>query len=214
MEYKTFTRKICFVGDYGTGKTSIMMRKKYNKFVEFTEATIGSSYCTITEKKTVKNSSLGDEYFNLKLEIWDTAGSERYESLCPMYLRGSNIILIVYDVNSEDCYKSVKKWLNYVIKYCTEEHDIIIVGNKSDLFSSQNTNLIECLCEETKFSHIKVSCKTISNIDKLFNEIDNISIEKYKIYRENLNKQINTSVVEIKNDTDTTTLSRFLSCFY
>jgi Rab family protein len=83
--------KIVFVGDLGVGKTSIIYRLLENKFKENYEPSIGVDFCS-------KSIRYKGKY--LKLQIWDSAGQERYKSLIPNYVRGSSIIFICYDVSS------------------------------------------------------------------------------------------------------------------
>lgn len=37
----------------------------------------------------------------VKFEIWDTAGQERYHSLAPMYYRGAQAAIVVYDITNQ-----------------------------------------------------------------------------------------------------------------
>jgi small GTP-binding protein len=83
--------KIVFVGDIAVGKTSIIYRLLENKFKENYEPSIGVDFCSKSIRYKGKN---------IKLQIWDSAGQERYKSLIPNYVRGSSIIFIVYDVSS------------------------------------------------------------------------------------------------------------------
>jgi small GTP-binding protein len=83
--------KLVFVGDVAVGKTSIIFRLLENKFKDSYEPSIGVDFCSKSIRYKGKN---------LKLQIWDSAGQERYKSLIPNYVRGSSIIFIVYDVSS------------------------------------------------------------------------------------------------------------------
>ena len=69
------------------------------------------------------------------LEIWDTAGQERYRSLNQAYYRGANGAVIVYDATdtSMDCIKRIKKMVQDLKDYMTDEKPIMIVSNKYDL---------------------------------------------------------------------------------
>jgi small GTP-binding protein len=83
--------KIVFVGDISVGKTSIIYRLLENKFKENYEPSIGVDFCSKSIRYKGKN---------IKLQIWDSAGQERYKSLIPNYVRGSSIIFIIYDISS------------------------------------------------------------------------------------------------------------------
>ena len=51
---------------------------------------------------------------SVKFDIWDTAGQERYHSLAPMYYRGAQAAVVVYDINSAVSDKALKKYLTPV----------------------------------------------------------------------------------------------------
>ncbi len=69
----------------------------------------------------------------LKFEIWDTAGQERYHSLAPMYYRGANAAVVVYDITSIESFERAKKWTMELQKQAQPDIVIALVGNKTDL---------------------------------------------------------------------------------
>ena len=84
--------KIVFIGDVSVGKTSIMNRIVENKFKDYYEPSIGVDFST----KIIKHRSK-----TIKLQIWDSAGQERYKGLIPSYIKGASLVFVVYDVNSK-----------------------------------------------------------------------------------------------------------------
>lgn len=167
--------KIVFLGNEGVGKSSIISRFKYNEFKTET-STIGAAFVVCTEP-TTKN----------KLNIWDTAGQEKYDSLTPMYYRNCKIAVIVY--SSIDLYTYNKATLWY--KKIKEENtncEIIMVENKIDLKEKNN----DFFDKES----IKVSAKTGYNINELFkkigeeiNKINKIENDKNTINTININPE-------------------------
>ncbi|PNJ34978.1 RAB17 isoform 9, partial [Pongo abelii] len=71
---------------------------------------------------------------SLKLEIWDTAGQEKYHSICHLYFRGANAALLVYDITRKDSFLKAQQWLKDLEE---ELHPgevlVMLVGNKTDL---------------------------------------------------------------------------------
>ncbi|XP_054334840.1 ras-related protein Rab-17 isoform X3 [Pongo pygmaeus] len=71
---------------------------------------------------------------SLKLEIWDTAGQEKYHSVCHLYFRGANAALLVYDITRKDSFLKAQQWLKDLEE---ELHPgevlVMLVGNKTDL---------------------------------------------------------------------------------
>ncbi len=85
----------------------------------------------------------------IKLEIWDTAGQEKYHALNPIHYRGAQgtlnqylkIILsgalIVYDITDVDSFAKVKVWVNELHQYLEPQTPIVIAGNKCDISNRQ-----------------------------------------------------------------------------
>ncbi|XP_043117132.1 ras-related protein Rab-5A-like isoform X2 [Puntigrus tetrazona] len=85
--------KLVLLGESAVGKSSLVLRFVKGQFHEFQESTIGAAFLTQTV-------CLDDT--TVKFEIWDTAGQERYHSLAPMYYRGAQAAIVVYDITNED----------------------------------------------------------------------------------------------------------------
>lgn len=93
MESKQPVFKVVLIGDKSVGKTSLVRRLIDNHFSLMTESTIGTQFCS----KVVTVCS-GEALVEIKLQIWDTAGEEKFRSVTPLYYKNSAAVLIVYDV--------------------------------------------------------------------------------------------------------------------
>ena len=103
----TKTAKLVVMGDVSVGKTSILTRYIKETFDNFSESTIGAAF--FNKEVIAENGE------KVVLEIWDTAGQERYDSLLPMYYRGANIILFVFDLSNIMTFNNLKKrWLTII----------------------------------------------------------------------------------------------------
>ena len=69
----------------------------------------------------------------IKLQIWDSAGQERYKALIPSYVRGAAIIFIIYDLSDKKSFMNLETWINFIKQVNTDESLVILAGNKSDL---------------------------------------------------------------------------------
>ena len=162
--------KIVVMGDMSVGKTSILTRYIKGSFDQFNESTIGAAF--MSKKAKSKN---GQE---INLEVWDTAGQERYDSLLPMYYRGANVILLVYNLNSPISFKNLKtRWMK-----TTENHTlnplVFTIGNKSDLEKRVSDEEIQELIDnEGILENYKVSARDNKGLDDMFQDIVDKIIE-------------------------------------
>jgi Ras-related protein Rab-6A len=116
--------KVVFLGDQGTGKTSIIKAFIYNSFDANYQATIGIDFLS-------KTLSLEDR--TVRLQIWDSAGQERFRSLIPSYIRDSSVAVVVYDIANRTTFANVSHWIEAVRAERGTDVLIMLVGNKTDL---------------------------------------------------------------------------------
>ena len=83
--------KIIFIGDSCTGKTSIINRIIDNPFNDSYEVSIGIDFMS-------KNIKFRGQ--TIKIQIWDSAGQEKYKGLIPSYIKNSSIVFVVYDISN------------------------------------------------------------------------------------------------------------------
>jgi len=123
QDYQLFRQKIIFCGDAGVGKTSIINSFMSQKFQDEYEPSIGVDFFS----KTVRYKDR-----LIKLQIWDSAGQEKFRSLIPNYIRGSSLIFLIYDISNKISYEHIPDWIQF-IKNVDNNGIIILVGNKIDL---------------------------------------------------------------------------------
>ncbi|ELP84064.1 hypothetical protein EIN_212140 [Entamoeba invadens IP1] len=116
--------KVVMVGDYGTGKTCMLIRLSQNFFDTQHNATIGASFL-----KQVIETPNG----KVELNLWDTSGDERFRSVMPVYFRGATSAIIVYDVTRRDTFESLDYWIDLTKKSGSEDISIVLVAAKCDL---------------------------------------------------------------------------------
>ena len=108
--------KIIFVGDAGVGKTTIIGRIMDNPFYDNYEPSIGVDFMS----KNIKYKGQ-----NIKLQMWDTAGQEKYKGLIPSYVRNSSIVFVVYDVSTQTSFDNISKWITFIR---TIENTSLVLG--------------------------------------------------------------------------------------
>ena len=175
--------KIILLGESGVGKTSIINRYINNEFSLDTTSTYGSAFTTkIILKDNVK-------YY---VNVWDTSGQERYHSITSLFIKGSNIVILVYSIDSKSSFDGLDLWYNLLKEKLEEDKYILaIVGSKMDLIDN------EVIPEEEARKYAKnknaifklVSAKEdLNGINKLFELLLNelISGKKYEVRGESI----------------------------
>ena len=156
--------KITLLGNPGVGKTCIISRYIDNVFNENNASTIGANY---SEKTIVKN---GKTY---NLDIWDTAGQEKFHSLGKHFYKDSYVVCLVYDITNQESLDALKSvWYPDVQKYGEKYAVLAIVGNKSDLYESEvvaDEEQAKAFAKEINATFMLTSAKSGDGIEKLFN---------------------------------------------
>ena len=118
--------KVILVGESGTGKTSLINVAIGEKFDPSSQSTLLS---TFVPKKYERNGK------NYTLNIWDTAGQEKFRAMTKIFTKNSKIVIFVYAINNRESFEIMKTyWVNSIKESLGDEPIIGIVGNKSDLF--------------------------------------------------------------------------------
>lgn len=141
--------KIIVLGESGVGKSSLLTRYALDTFTDEIAATIGVDFRTKNFKFTPGDSSnngnngggassLSNEHV-VALALWDTAGAERFRALSSSFYRGTDAIICVYDVTSEESFKSVKRWLDQAREFLPHT-PALLIANKVDLIASHSKN--------------------------------------------------------------------------
>lgn len=156
--------KVVLLGESAVGKSSLVLRFVKREFHEFQESTIGAAFLTQTVQ-------IDDT--TVKFEIWDTAGQERYHSLAPMYYRGAQASLIVYDITSKDSFLKAQNWVRELQRQANANIVIALVGNKLDLASKRSVENSEAkeFADENNLLFMETSAKTAINVVEVFTAI-------------------------------------------
>ncbi|MHA2601899.1 MAG: Rab family GTPase [Candidatus Thorarchaeota archaeon SMTZ1-83] len=121
--------KVVVLGEGAVGKTAIVTRFSHGFFRTDYKTTIGSQFAV----KNINIPEEGDNELVVKLQIWDVAGQSRFQILRPMYYRGSNGGLLVYDVSRRRTFMLLEEWLEELHKAIQKDIPLVLVANKTDL---------------------------------------------------------------------------------
>lgn len=157
---KTCQFKLVLLGESAVGKSSLVLRFVKCQFHEFQESTIGAAFRTQTV-------CLDDT--TVKFEIWDTAGQERYHSLAPMYYRGAQAAIVVYDVTNADTFARAKNWVKELFRQASPNIIIALAGNKADLAKKRQVQFedAQAYADDNGLLFMETSAKTAMNVNEL-----------------------------------------------
>ncbi|CBK19727.2 uncharacterized protein [Blastocystis hominis] len=153
--------KLLMIGDSGVGKTCLLMQYASKTFIKTFITTIGIDF----KIKTV--NVLGK---TVKLQIWDTAGQERFRTITTSYVRGSEGILLVYDVTDRNSFESISSWMEQISQHADSSVNKILIGNKCDLEAQRAVSTEEGrkLAERFGIPFAETSAQTNQNVDEAF----------------------------------------------
>jgi len=189
MNNKIFQFKLVLLGESAVGKSSLVLRFVKGQFLEFQESTIGAAFLTQTV-------CLNDT--TVKFEIWDTAGQERYHSLAPMYYRGAQAAIVVYDITSSESFERAKAWVKELQRQGNPNIVIALAGNKVDLAAHRKVQIEDAqnYSDENGILYMETSAKTAANVNELF-----VAIAK-KLPKSQQPKSPSEDKIAIKGTTD------------
>ena len=106
----------------------------------------------------------------IKLQVWDTAGEERFRTITTSYYKGAQAIVVVYYITDKESFEHVKNWMSDVDKFDKEGVLRILVGNKCDLEHQRSVSKEngKDLADKYGIQFMEVSAKETINIDLLF----------------------------------------------
>ncbi len=168
--------KLVFVGDKGTGKTSIINRLLGKDFDSSISTTVAASF---------SSKSLIIKGHSFTADIWDTAGSEMYRSMLKLFLKGAKGVFIVYNINNKESFDNIDIWIKILKEDIKDNVSIIIIGNKSDLYEIREVTVEQGQLKAKEYgaNFIETSASSNTNIQKdfeiLMKKITNKDSENY-----------------------------------
>eukprot|EP01116_Phalansterium_solitarium_P000722 TRINITY_DN10572_c0_g1_i1.p2 TRINITY_DN10572_c0_g1~~TRINITY_DN10572_c0_g1_i1.p2 ORF type:complete len:201 (+),score=11.06 TRINITY_DN10572_c0_g1_i1:124-726(+) len=160
LPYK-YLFKYIIVGDTAVGKSCLLLQFTDKRFQPIHDLTIGVEFGSRTV--TIDNNPV-------KLQIWDTAGQEKFRSITRSYYRGTTGALLVYDITRRETFDHLAEWLEDCRKYSSSNITIMLIGNKSDLEEKRVVSKEEgeAFAKANGLYFLEVSAKTAANVDEAF----------------------------------------------
>ncbi len=171
-----YTFKILLLGDASVGKTSFTKQYCYNLFNPSERMTIGVDF----HVKTIELQHDG-ELKNIKLQIWDLGGEDRFRFLLPTYCLGANAAFLLYDTTRSSTLENLNEWVT-IVRQKGGSIPILLVEAKIDLTQRKiPKGYGEQIADKNNLSgFIEISSKTNENVDLAFEKLVRITLEHTK----------------------------------
>ena len=154
-------KKVCMVGLFGTGKTSLVQRFVHTIFSERYLSTVGVKI----DRKVVELDGT-----SLTLMLWDLAGRDGEEDITTSYLRGAHAILYVADGTRRETCDQLPE-LRALVREAAGDVPEVVALNKSDLKERWTITDADERALASTFDLIRTSAKTGDGVEDAFQRI-------------------------------------------
>ena len=158
--------KVVLIGEGSVGKTCIIAQFIEGKFREYITTTLNAEFCR-------KNFEFAGNK-SITLDIWDTAGQEKFRSLNKIFYSNAKAVILVYDITNKKTFDAIKNyWHGQILENCYKGVIIAVAANKSDLFEEREVSNEEGEEFANSINAIfsSTSAKNNSGITNLFESI-------------------------------------------
>ena len=195
--------KIILLGESGIGKTNLIniyLGENYNPYELST-----SNPCQTDAIKVINNKKL-------KVSLWDTMGQEKHRCVTKSFIKGSNIVIFVYDITRRETFLELNYWINVVIEEIGDEEVLFgIAANKIDLFEKSQVEKEEG--EEYAQKINALFYETSAKADVGFKNLVNQLLEKFVLNKNKTDEvQDNEKNFSLKNQKGETNKKKKTCC--
>jgi Ras-related protein Rab-1A len=164
MSKNDLTVKVIVLGSSEVGKTCILNRYFNNEFKENSLSTIGIDF----QSKFFKF-----EDRKVKVNYTDTAGQEKFRAISVNYLKGTNGVILVFDITNKESFDLLETWMNELKENNKVDISKVLIGNKSDLAEDREVQREEAekFAESINCKYFEGSAKSGENIKEALDEI-------------------------------------------
>ena len=168
----TVSKKVCLLGDFAVGKTSLVRRFVYNRFDDKYLSTIGVK----VSRKTVSVPHQ-DQIVPLTMLLWDLAGSEEFSPMRASYLRGAAGGILVCDLTRPETLNNLFTYVEDLLRLNPAAR-LILAANKHDLADQHylsETKIAEA-ADQLDTTYYLTSAKTGTDVEDLFRQLGRLLI--------------------------------------
>jgi small GTP-binding protein len=170
------SKKVCLLGDFAVGKTSLVRRFIYDLFDDRYISSIGVK----VSRKTI-NIPLDDDMVELTMMLWDLAGSEEFTHMRATYLRGASGLLLVGDLTRPASFTNLPAYLSD-LNQSGDPIPILLTANKVDLLNGGNGDrallaAVEALAADLAAPLYLTSALTGDAVEQAFRHLGRMMVE-------------------------------------
>eukprot|EP01084_Bolivina_argentea_P238281 400316_1 len=157
---KKYLLKLVVIGPSGVGKTCIQKRYVFDYYRRYHRPTIGADFLC-------KDILINDDL--ITVQIWDTCGMERFQSLSHAFYRGADICVLVFDANKDETFNKIEHWRQTFLKEVqpdkSEIFPFLLLGNKYDLIEEKKQQKIvyKSKYEDVEYMVVHGYCKQMES---------------------------------------------------
>ena len=133
--------KFVLIGNSGAGKTSFFRKLSTGEFYEKNIATIGVEKKTFELNLDMLNDEGKTEKKSFVIGLFDTAGQEKFRAITHNYYKGTDGILLIYDIDDKSSFESIEMWIESIRQNMgsndVSKYAMVLIGNKSDLIEEE-----------------------------------------------------------------------------
>jgi len=169
----TISKKVCLLGDFAVGKTSLVRQFVYNRFEEQYLSTIGVH----VSRKTLSVPH-PDGVVDLAILLWDIAGNNGFEKVRASYIRGAAGALLVCDLTRPETLGNLMTYVG-LVRSVSPQARLILAANKCDLIDDQQltTDQIEAMAHSLDAPFFLTSAKTGNEVETIFRTLGSMLVE-------------------------------------
>jgi small GTP-binding protein len=174
----TISKKMCMIGDFGVGKTSLIRRFVDQQFSDEYLSTVGVK---ISRKSITLENIKQQENVTAQLLIWDLEGHTKFKGIAPTYLQGASGVLIVADVSRTETVERISEHIK-LFSSVNPKGLIIIALNKVDLIDEEKLAMLveisHSIGQDKVIAVYTTSAKTGQDVDEIFHKLAYTMVER------------------------------------
>ena len=176
--------KVIILGESGVGKTALLTKYMTGRIQQHFENSINVD----SMKKQINIDGT-----SVTMEVWDTAGQEKFRAVNSSVYRGTHCCILMYDVTFAWSYRTIAFWreecLNRVVPVDEKQFPFVLIGNKIDKEDR------EVLCEDAEtwckkrknIPYFECSAMYNTNVHRAFETVSRLALMQYKLQQRSLN---------------------------